>query len=486
MGNRLLARTVFVVLGLAVAALCLAPTGRVLAEGSSASSPAPSLPLISPPPSGGGGGGGVGGGSASPPPPPPPPPDSSCCSGGGGGNDGTKGPPAGGLALPSEPGINLPPGVETLSGQAIAVFRGTDPVEIGADFAADHDSAVVDNFRLARLNLHVFLLQVSSTRSFQVILQEMAADPRPLWVQRDQIFSTTQSAQQTSGTPAANGTAALPYAFDRINLGTVRAVSRGASVRIAMVDSGVDLAHEALSGARLAVLDVIRNSNTVPAEGHGTAIAGIILGRNALSGIAPDVELLAIRAFHQSDARSTAAQSSSYYVAKGISRAIDAKVQAINLSLSGPQDRLVTQAVEQALMARIAVIAAAGNAGIGAPPAYPAAQPGVIAVTATDGKDRLYRHANRGSYVTLAAPGVDILCAAPGNRYDYLSGTSMATAYVTGLAALMIDRQAALGPTQLRKILETSAADLGPPSRDPDFGAGRIDAAAAFAHLAGN
>jgi subtilisin family serine protease len=253
-----------------------------------------------------------------------------------------------------------------------------------------------------------------------------------------------------------------------------------------MVDSGVDLTHASLSGARITVVDVIRNKDNAPGEAHGTAIAGIMLGRNALAGIAPQAQLLAIRAFRQIGSGSSAAQSSSYYVAKGISRAVDAQVQVINLSLTGPQDRLVTQSVEQALLGRIAVVAAAGNAGPGAPPAYPAAQPGVIAVTATDGRDRLYKHANRGSYVTLAAPGVDILCAAPGNAYDYLSGTSMASAYVSGLTALMLDRQSGLGPSQIRQILEATATDLGPPQRDQQFGAGRIDAAAAFSQLAGN
>jgi subtilisin family serine protease len=160
-------------------------------------------------------------------------------------------------------------------------------------------------------------------------------------------------------------------------------------------------------------------------------------------------------------------------------------VRVINLSLTGPQDRLVAQAVEQALMSKIAVIAAAGNAGPGAPPAYPAAQAGVIAVTATDGQDHLYKNANRGSYVTLAAPGVDILVAKPGG-YGYLSGTSMATAYVSGLSALMIARSGDLTPTRLRKLLEATATDLGAPERDPDYGAGRVDAEAAFSHLAEN
>jgi subtilisin family serine protease len=109
----------------------------------------------------------------------------------------------------------------------------------------------------------------------------------------------------------------------------------------------------------------------------------------------------------------------------------------------------------------------------------------VIAVTATDNGDHLYRHANRGPYVTLAAPGVDILVAKP-KGYGYLSGTSMATAYVSGLSALMISRVDDLTPVRLRKLLETSATDLGPPQRDPEFGAGRIDASAAFNHLAAN
>jgi hypothetical protein len=431
------------------------------------------LPLLSPPPGGGGGSGGGAGGSGIPLPPP----------GGGGNNGGFKDPPLGDVPLPGEPDFDAADGPAFLPGQAVAVFRGTEPFEIGATFAAAHGSSVADYFRLARLNLHVFLLNVSGDRPFAIVLQEMTADPRPLWVQRDLVFAATQSAQATPTQPAS---AAALYPFDRIKLGAVRGLSQGQGVKVAMVDSGVDIAHEALSGGRIAVVDVIRNSGTAPAEGHGTAIAGIILGRNALAGIAPGAELLAIRAFHQTDARSTAARSSSYYLSKGISRAVDAKVQVINLSLSGPQDRLVTQTVEQALMARIAVIAAAGNAGAGAPPAYPAAQPGVIAVTATDGKDRLYKHANRGSYVTLAAPGVDILVAAPGGGYDYLSGTSMAAAYVSGLTALMIDRQAGLAPSQLRQILEATATDLGPPNRDPQFGAGRIDAAAAFGQLAGN
>lgn len=439
--------------------------------------PPPDLPLIAPQPDGGSGGG------AMPPPPPPPsgpsfpPPDSGCC--GGGGN---KGNPGGEIAIPGGPPIDQPGIPAFFQGEAVVVFRGTDPVEIGTQFAADHDSSVVDYFRLSRLGAHVFLLSVAGARPYETVLAEMSGDPRPLWVQRNLEFLGAESTLQSTG-GSSPGT---QYALERLHIGSVQSLTMGAGVKVAMVDSGVDPTHPALSGVRLSVVDVIKNNTRPTPEAHGTAIAGIIAGRNGLHGVAPDAELVAIRAFHQSGKSGDAARSSSYYVSKGVSRALDEAVRVINLSLTGPQDRLVTQTVEQALLARIVVVAAAGNAGPKAPPAYPAAQAGVIAVTATDGKDRLYKHANRGSYVTLAAPGVDILVADPGGGYDYMSGTSMAAAYVSGFAVLMIARDGSLTPSKVRKVMEATATDLGPPNRDPQFGAGRVDADAAFRQLAVN
>lgn len=131
----------------------------------------------------------------------------------------------------------------------------------------------------------------------------------------------------------------------------------------------------------------------------------------------------------------------------------------------------------------MSIVAAAGNAGPKAKPAYPAAQDGVIAVTATDAKDRLYKKANRGDYISVAAPGVDILGAKPGDNYDFFSGTSMATGYVTGVAALLLARDQGLGVPQLRQAVEGSAVDLGAPAKDPEFGAGRIDAVSALDQL---
>jgi subtilisin family serine protease len=124
----------------------------------------------------------------------------------------------------------------------------------------------------------------------------------------------------------------------------------------------------------------------------------------------------------------------------------------------------------------VVLIAAAGNNGPSAPPAYPASYPEVIAVTATDANDGLFAQANRGPYVAVAAPGVDILVAAPGARYDMTTGTSVAAAHVSGLAALLLEQQPNLTPDALTAVLVRSARDLGVAGRDVHYGAGLVSA----------
>jgi subtilisin family serine protease len=121
------------------------------------------------------------------------------------------------------------------------------------------------------------------------------------------------------------------------------------------------------------------------------------------------------------------------------------------------------------------LIAAAGNAGPKSPPLYPGADPNVIAVTATDVNDNLFSGANRGRYIAVAAPGVDILVPAPDNTYQLTTGTSVASAEVSGLAALLIERNPTLTPEDVRKILTSSAHRLSAKDRDDDFGSGLID-----------
>jgi len=146
---------------------------------------------------------------------------------------------------------------------------------------------------------------------------------------------------------------------------------------------------------------------------------------------------------------------------------------------------LLEESIKAAAARGAISVAAAGNGGPQAAPAYPAASPGVIAVTATDVADHLYSQANRGSYISVSAPGVDVLAPSGDHAHQLLSGTSYAAAHVSGIIALMIERYPALDAGTVRLALAAAAVDLGPPGRDDQFGVGRVNAFATLRAVAG-
>jgi subtilisin family serine protease len=146
------------------------------------------------------------------------------------------------------------------------------------------------------------------------------------------------------------------------------------------------------------------------------------------------------------------------------------------MSFAGPSDPRLRDALAKANKKGMVLVAAAGNAGPNSPPLYPGADPNVIAVTATDSRDALFPGANRGNYIAVSAPGVDVFAPAPDGTYQLTTGTSVAAAEVSGVAALLIERNPALTPAGVRKILMDTAKRLGPKTRDRDFGAGLVNA----------
>ncbi|HMB48888.1 MAG TPA: S8 family serine peptidase, partial [Afifellaceae bacterium] len=169
-------------------------------------------------------------------------------------------------------------------------------------------------------------------------------------------------------------------------------------------------------------------------------------------------------------------QATTYAIIKSLDWAYRRGARLFNLSFAGPPDKMLIRALNALADHGTIMVAAAGNAGPEEPPAWPAAHPGVIAVTATDQSDGLYAFANRGSYVFIAAPGVDILTTAPGGKYELVSGTSIAAAHVTGVIALMLERNPELDAAMVSQLLLKSSVDLGPAGMDTQFGAGLIDA----------
>ena len=251
-------------------------------------------------------------------------------------------------------------------------------------------------------------------------------------------------------------------------------LAHGLNVLIAVIDSGIDLKQPELANSIAESFDAL-GSKEGP-QVHGTGVAGAIAAHARLMGSAPAAKILAIRAFGTTP---NGAESSTFVVLKGLDYAAAHGAQIVNMSFAGPKDALIERGIAAAAARGIVMVAASGNAGPKSPPLYPGANPNVIAVSATDAQDRLFAASNRGGYVALAAPGVDIFLPAPDEKYQMTSGTSFSAAYVSGLVALMLERNPALKPDEVRAILTKTARDLGAPGRDDLFGAGEADAFAA-------
>jgi subtilisin family serine protease len=319
----------------------------------------------------------------------------------------------------------------------------------------------------------VGLFRIIDQRPADTVRREFAADTRVKSVQPNFRYVLQDQKQQDQKKALTEGDPAQ-YAVAQLRLPQAHTLARGMNVTIAVIDSGIDVKHPELANSVADSFDALGSK-----EGphvHGTGIAGAIVAHARLMGSAPEARLLAIRAFAGA---SGAAESTSYVILRGLDYAVEHGAQIVNMSFAGPKDPMIERGVAATAARGILLVAAAGNAGAKSPPLYPAANPNVIAVSGTDAQDKLFAASNRGNYIAIAAPGADIFLPAPDEKYQITSGTSFSAAYVSGIAALIMERNPALKPNDIRAILTKTARDLGAPGRDDLFGAGEADAFAA-------
>lgn len=240
---------------------------------------------------------------------------------------------------------------------------------------------------------------------------------------------------------------------------------------IGVVDTGVNIAHDMLAGAKLTV-ETVGASGAEPSEHkHGTAIVAMFVGngRDRVLGLAPAARLFVVDPFVRvgDDERSDV-----FSLAAALDRMGEAGIAVANLSLAGPDNPILHSAVQRLQAQGIAVVAAVGNAGPRSEPLFPAAYAGVVGVTAVDDSAGIYRRAVQGSHVSFAAPGVDIPTAASISGVRPQTGTSFAVPFVaTALAAAMADGTPV---DQALESLAASSRDLGDPGRDAVFGWGLV------------
>jgi hypothetical protein len=370
----------------------------------------------------------------------------------------------------ANPGVPLP----TRAGSTLRGYDASPSYSVSSAAAAaakaiatDYDLVEVSAWPIAALHVHCVMYRLRDGESREAMLARLAADPRVRLAQPLQTFATSASTYDDQYV-------GLQRAFVEMSVAAAHQWSLGAGVTVAVVDTGIDLQHPDLAGR------VRASRNFVDADAaqflrdrHGTEIAGVIaaIGNNGrgIVGVAPQVRLLAFKACWQTDREGVSALCNSYTLAQAVAAAIDARADVINLSLVGPGDPLLAALVERATTQGSIVVGAVPASG--RPDGFPSGTPGVLPVAMAE------QHAGASS--ALQAPGREILTLVPNGSYDFATGSSLSTANVSGVVALLRSRRPQVTAAEVHRLLARSTREVLV-SNDP---VRSIDACTALASL---
>ncbi len=333
-------------------------------------------------------------------------------------------------------------------------------LRIAGRLARTHGLILVTDWPMPLLGVDCYVLAVPEGRSIEAEVDTLARDPDVAWSQPMHLYR----AQGGAATPNDPLFRAQPSTV-QWRLADLHRLATGRNVLVAVVDSQVDAAHPDLVGQ----VRVARNfapGRPSTGEQHGTGVAGIIAARGdnglGIVGVAPQARLMALRACWQPNPGAWATVCDSLTLAEALHFAIENKAQVINLSLSGPPDALLGRLLDIAEARGMTVVGAFDPAAPGG--GFPASHAGVLAIS-----DMAVEAPRAGLY---SAPGRDIPTTQPGGRWSLVNGSSYAAAHVSGLMALMRERD----PSAARGRVLVVAR----------FGGGAIDARASLARIAGS
>jgi subtilisin family serine protease len=314
------------------------------------------------------------------------------------------------------------------------------------DIAQRYSLTAVAEWPIETLQMHCIVYRIASDAAREQVLRTLREDQRVLIAQELNEFTPS------SKTPPAvydDPYAKLQENVLALDVQDAHRMSRGQGVRVAIIDTGIDTEHPDLVGR----VELVRNYvdedlAALRRDRHGTQVAGLIAAaaNNGIGivGIAPDVKLLALKACWQ-DSAAASGRCNSFTLAQALVGAIAARAQVINLSLVGPSDPLLNALVGKARSAGIIIVGAAPKEAMAQ--AFPASLEGVLGVAEAE-------ESTESTF--LRAPGRDIVTLVPEGNYDFASGSSLATAQVSGVVALLLQKNRKLKVEELRQILVKS------------------------------
>ena len=326
----------------------------------------------------------------------------------------------------------------------------------------------VNAWPIEPLHIHCAVLEIPSGADRNTLLAALAKDRRVKLTQPLQTFAT-----RTTG--YNDPYIGLQRGFQQMDVADAHPWSRGEGVKVAIIDTGVDIQHPDLRGSIAGAANFVDADDAqFRHDRHGTEMAGVIAAvannREGIVGVAPNARLFIFKACWQASSDADAARCNSFTLARALTAAFDVHAQVVNLSLAGPDDPLVGDLIREGLRRGMLFVgaASAGSATEGSL----LHQPGIIEVASAETHSAI---AN-----ALYAPGREILTLLPGGHYDFASGTSIATAQVSGVVALMLAKNPELSAAAAYQLLRDTSSS----SKAEDGSVRGVDACAAVVTLA--
>lgn len=342
----------------------------------------------------------------------------------------------------------------TPRGYAAAGTYGASPTAraIAHSIERDYGLRQVSAWPIESLRVHCVVVRMPHRAPRSALIARLERDSRVQSVQPLNEFTTDTASRSY-----------LPLQLNLAELGVLKAhrLSQGASVRIAIIDTGVDYRHPDLRGRVITRRDFVSDArHDFRGDRHGTAVAGVIAatasGGRGVLGIAPESRLIALKACWPLRQGGAEAACDTFTLAQALQAAITARADIVNLSLAGPPDPLLARLIRYGIRQGILYVAAVPPAKSGLTEAFPADMPGVLGVQSSEDAAEGSSH--------LLAPGRGILTLVPGGHYDFASGSSLATAEVTGIAALILADGRRLPAARVQQILAQSSRQFATPA----------------------
>jgi hypothetical protein len=327
----------------------------------------------------------------------------------------------------------------------------------------------VNAWPIEPLHIHCAVLEIPSGMDRTTLLTALAKDRRVKLTQPLQTFAT-----RTEG--YNDPYVGLQRGFQQMDVADAHPWSRGEGVKVAIIDTGVDIEHPDLRGSIAAAVNFVDADDAqFRRDRHGTEMAGVIAAvannREGIVGVAPNARLFIFKACWQASADADAARCNSFTLARALTAAFDAHAQVVNLSLAGPDDPLVSDLIREGLRRGVLFVGAAADDSSAEDSLLH--HPGIIEVASAE--------THSATANALYAPGREILTLLPGGHYDFASGTSVATAQVSGVVALILAKNPGLsGAGAYRLLHDTSSL-----SKTADGSVKGVDACAAVVTLVG-